>query len=262
MSHFLIMISLQSESFVEKTSKHETLSLVVPCFNELDGLDQLAERLKVVRNAFAGQVDLQVILVDDGSSDGTADGLEQRFSHLAWASVIRHPTNRGLAAAILTGINAADSEYAASMDADCTYDPLQLLDLWKAMEHDTAIVTASPYHPLGMVEGVPRWRLLLSRAASMGYGWLTSTPLHTYTSCFRVYRKNWIAGMAIKNEGFVGIAEMLWDVSRRGGKVIEAPAKLTSRRIGFSKMKTLPVIMTHLQLMTRIALIRCHLIRN
>jgi len=256
------MISLQSESFVTHTSKVEVLSLVVPCFNEVDGLDQLAERLKVVRTAFAGQVDLQVILVDDGSSDGTADGLDQRFSHLDWSSVIRHPTNRGLAAAILTGINSAESEFVASMDADCTYDPLQLLDLWKAMDHETAIVTASPYHPLGMVEGVPAWRLLLSRAASMGYGWLTWTPLHTYTSCFRVYRKSWIAGMKINNEGFVGIAEMLWDVSRRGGKVVEAPAKLTTRRIGFSKMKTLPVILTHLQLMIRIALSRCNLIRN
>jgi glycosyltransferase involved in cell wall biosynthesis len=256
------MLSLQSELNNDQISKVTVLSLVVPCFNEIDGLDQLVERLKIVRAAFAGQVDLQVILVDDGSSDGTAEGLEQRFSHLDWASVLRHSSNRGLAAAILTGINSSDSELVASMDADCTYDPMQLLDLWKAMDEETAIVTASPYHPLGMVEGVPGWRLLLSRAASTGYGWLTWTPLHTYTSCFRVYRKSWITGMNIKNEGFVGIAEMLWDVTRRGGKVIEAPARLTSRRIGFSKMKTLPVILTHLQLMTRIALTRCYLIRN
>ena len=256
------MIAYRAQTHTASTTQIAIISLVVPCFNESDGLDQLVERLKTVRTAFSEQIDLQVVLVDDGSSDGTAEGLEQRFGHLDWAKVIRHLSNRGLAAAILTGINASSSELVASMDADCTYDPMQIMELWKVMGQETAIVTASPYHPLGLVEGVPAWRLLLSKTASFGYGWLTRTPVCTYTSCFRVYRRKWVAGMSLRNEGFVGIAEMLWDVSRRGGTIAEAPAKLTSRRIGFSKMKTLPVIMTHLQLMTRIALTRCHLIRS
>jgi len=256
------MLAYQKSAPNSTVAEVTKLSLVVPCFNECDCLDQLVERLKTVRSTFSDQMDLHVILVDDGSDDGTADGLDQRFGHLDWATVIKHPSNRGLTAAILTGINASSSELVASMDADCTYDPVQLLELWNAMGEDTAMVTASPYHPLGIVEGVPRWRLLLSKTASVCYGWLMWTPLHTYTSCFRVYRRSWISGMTIRNDGFVGIAEMLWNVSRRGGKIIETPAILTSRKIGLSKMKTLPVIANHLKLMTHIALTRCRLIRK
>jgi dolichol-phosphate mannosyltransferase len=121
------------------------------------------------------------------------------------------------------------------------------------MEQDVSLVTASPYHPDGQVCGVPAWRLQLSRLASWCYRVMTKTDLRTYTSCFRLYRKSHVVDLDIREPGFVGVAELLWQVARRGRRVVEAPAKLTSRRVGYSKMRTLPVILAHMKLMCRIA---------
>lgn len=245
---------LLHDSKTHHSSSVTQLSIVVPCFNEEQGLDQLTERLKLVRATFADRMDVEVVLVDDGSSDNTAAGLENRFGQFSWAKIVRHDQNRGITAAIMTGIKHASNDLVASIDADCTYDPIQIDALLNLMQDDVAMVTASPYHPNGSVEGVPAWRLGLSRMASTFYGVLLGTNLHTYTSCFRLHRRSAVEQLNISEDGFVGVAEMLWKVQRNGGKIVEAPARLTSRRVGFSKMRTVPVIFSHLKLMTRILL--------
>ena len=228
------------------------LTVVVPCYNEEAGLDQLADKLKALKSHFSERLDLEVIFVDDGSTDKTAAGLDNRFQQFPWARVIRHDRNLGIAAAILTGIESASNELVASLDADCTYDPLQINSLVEMMVDDVAMVTASPYHPEGCVEGIPRWRLVLSKSASTCYAILLGTSLHTYTSCFRVYRRSFIRNLEIRERGFVGVAELLWQIQKNGGKIVEAPARLTSRRVGFSKLRTIPVIFSHFKLMNRI----------
>ncbi|MFN7629236.1 MAG: glycosyltransferase family 2 protein, partial [Pirellula sp.] len=229
------------------------LSLVVPCFNEIEGLEALRTQLEELRSGCSGQLELEVILVDDGSDDGTRDGLARVFDPLPWVKVVLHESNCGVAAAILTGIKASRQEYVASMDADCTYAPIQLLQLWKCMDSETSMVTASPYHPNGRVEGVPTWRLALSKIASRVYQTVTGSSIHTFTSCFRIYRRRDFDGMQLKNQGFVGIAEMFWWIQKHGGAIREAPATLTTRKTGFSKMRTVPVIWAHLILIQRIA---------
>ncbi len=232
------------------------LSLVVPCFNEEIGLDQLADRIEALRVNFRDRLDVEVVFVDDGSTDLTWQGLKRRFESLSWCKLVQHPQNRGITASIQTGIIHSSNEFVASIDADCTYDPIQVMALVDLMTSDVAMVTASPYHPLGKVVGVPRWRLALSRFASSGYSLLLGTSLHTYTSCFRVHRRSIMTQLPVRESGFVGIAEMLWQVQLSGGRIVEAPACLTSRKLGFSKMRTLPVILAHLRLMLRILMTR------
>jgi dolichol-phosphate mannosyltransferase len=88
--------------------------------------------------------------------------------------------------------------------------------------------------------------------ASRGYRFLFKQKLYTYTSCFRIYRKDVWTKLPISQDGFVGVAEIAWQIDRMGERIIEAPAVLTTRKIGFSKMRTLPVIRQHLVLMTKI----------
>ncbi len=253
-------MQLESENFLAP-SPLETLrvSIVVPCFNEEASIDQLVERLCNVRSSFKELMELEFVLVDDGSHDSTAFLLEDRFHDCEWAKVIRHPKNRGIAGAIMTGMRAASNELVATMDADCTYDPIQLREHVSKMETGVAMVTASPYHPHGEVEGIPSWRLGLSRAASQVYRRLVRAPIHTYTSCFRLHRRSLVLGIQLSDEGFVGIAEMLWQIARRGGVIEEVPVRLTGRRVGYSKMRTLPVIMAHIKLMARIVCDRCRI---
>jgi len=229
-----------------------SLTVVVPCFNESDAIEQLIGRLTELRSDLADLDHFSVMIVDDGSSDDTWQVIQAATSGLSWIHCLRHSENCGITAAIMTGLRASTTKYVATLDSDCTYDPLQMRQLLDVIDDQVCMVTASPYHPQGSVVGVPGWRLLLSKAASAIYALAINTNLHTYTSCFRVYRRSAVIHFQVRNQGFVGMAEIVWLAVRSGGSVKEAPAVLTSRRVGYSKLRTLPVVAGHLRLISQI----------
>src|SRR6476646_8416162 len=89
------------------------LSIVVPCHNEAPALDRLALELGRLERALAGRYEIELVLVDDGSTDATWALLRELFSGQAGVQLLRHETNRGIAAAIGTGIGAATAEIVA-----------------------------------------------------------------------------------------------------------------------------------------------------
>ena len=224
------------------------LAVIVPCFNEADSVGKLRQNLERLRNALPAMYAAEFLLVDDGSSDGTAEALEKVFRDFPAARILRHERNLGIAAAISTGIRAAGAETVCSIDADCSYDPVQLIDMLPLLTGDVAMVVASPYHPLGKVNHVPAWRLKLSKAASGLYRMVLRQKLHTYTSCFRAYRRSAVVDIPLRHNGFVGIAELVCELDRRGEKVVECPATLDIRTTGQSKMRVLRAGWAHLQL--------------
>jgi hypothetical protein len=121
---------------------------------------------------------------------------------------------------------------------------------------DAAMVTASPYHPQGRVRNVPQWRLALSKGASFLYRHTLTQQLHTYTSCFRVYRRDAVVDLRLLEAGFLGVAEILGRLDLRGERIVEYPATLEVRLFGQSKMKVLKTIVGHLQLLTRLMVLR------
>jgi len=155
-----------------------------------------------------------------------------------------------------TDVAAAPSELVCSIDADCTYDPHEIGRLVEALEHGAVLVTASPYHPEGHVVGVPRWRLALSRTLSTMYRQALGSTLHTYTSCFRGYRRSAFTDLTLRHRGFLGVAETLARMIISGAAVTEIPATLESRLIGRSKMRVLPVIVGHLRLLADLGRLR------
>ena len=168
------------------------------------------------------------------------------------ARIIAHEQNRGIAAAIQTGIRAASYETVASIDADGSYDLGLLEEMIPLLTDDVDLVTASPYHPAGGVENVPAWRLWISQRASAIYRSLMLQKLHCCTSCFRVYRRSKVARLPLENEGFVGVAEMAWRIDRQGSKIVEHPAILRTRHAGHSKMKVIRATLRHLLLIGKI----------
>jgi dolichol-phosphate mannosyltransferase len=120
------------------------------------------------------------------------------------------------------------------------------------LARDADVVTASPYHPQGRVQNVPRWRLFLSRTLSRIYDRLLHDKLYTYTSCFRIYRRKAVEGLELSDGGFPGMAEILIRMIRRGARVVEFPTLLESRVLGVSKMRTLRTIRGHLKLLKRL----------
>jgi hypothetical protein len=249
------LVDLQPTA-VSQPAPKTPVSIVVPCFNEELILPYLANTLDRVVESLDPDYDLRFIFVDDGSVDHTWSSLHSLFGERANTQLIHHSENRGVAAAILTGIKSADSEIVCSIDCDCTYDPHQLKRLIPLLEEGVDMVTASPYHDQGEVRNVPRWRLFLSRSLSMLYRRVLRHQLATYTSCFRVYRRDAVADVQVTEGGFLGVAEMLGRLDLEGGRIVECPAVLEVRLLGRSKMKTMRTIAGHLRLLLRLAVDR------
>jgi polysaccharide deacetylase family protein (PEP-CTERM system associated) len=242
-----------------RTDSSHTLtpvSIVVPCYNEELTLPYLANTLRSLEETLAGEYEVRFIFVNDCSTDGTQDALRRVFGEWPNCEFLEHEENQGVAAAVLTGIRSARTEIVCSIDCDCTYDPHELRHMIPLLADDADLVTASPYHPQGRVRNVPSWRLALSRASSRLYRRTLSGDLHTYTSCFRVYRRSAVAALDLTEGGFLGIAELLAKLHLQGSKIVEHPATLEVRLFGYSKMKVAKTIAGHLGLLSRLLALR------
>jgi glycosyltransferase involved in cell wall biosynthesis len=203
-----------------------------------------------------GTYDVSLLFVDDCSSDNTRESLNDMFGRWKNCRVVSHETNKGVAAAILTGIRSSNTDIVCSLDCDCTYDPHELCEMIPKLIPGVDLVTASPYHPLGQVRNVPSWRLGLSKTSSWLYSKVLRQKLFTYTSCFRVYRKSAVERLELNESGFLGIAEMVGRLDLNGARIVEHPATLEVRLFGHSKMKTLKTIVGHLGLLSKLLSIR------
>ena len=231
------------------------VTLVIPLYNEEANIPYMRGTLLDLRRRLERRYRIHFNLVDDGSSDATWDRLTERFRDFPDCQVLRHAKNAGVAAAILTGLRAAPTEVVASIDCDCSYDPNDLEAMIPMIE-GVDLVTASPYHPQGQVWNIPPWRLFLSRSLSRMYSLLLGKSIHTYTSCFRVYRKGAVEGLRVEHGGFLGVAEILIRLRLAGGRIVEYPNTLESRLFGESKMKILRTIWSHLGLLRELAILK------
>ena len=230
------------------------ITIVIPCYNEQEALPYLANTLRSVESELADSgYNAKFIFIDDHSKDDTLSLLNELFGSRKNFRIIQHETNKGVAAGVMSGLRAAETEIVCSMDCDCTYDPQELVKMLPLLDKDVDLVTASPYHKKGGVRNVPSWRLFLSRGASFLYRRVLRTKLDTYTSCFRVYRRSSFVDLELTESGFLGVAEMLGRVDLAGGKIVEFPTVLEVRLFGFSKMKTAKTVAGHLRLLTRLA---------
>lgn len=232
------------------------ITIVVPLFEEEQSLGYLRNTLEEALPRFEDRYEVHFVFVDDGSTDRTWEVLRQTFGD--WPRVLFHrlPENRGVAGAILEGIRRAPTEVVCSIDADCTYDPRQLLEMIPLLSEDVDMVTASPYHPQGQVLNVPKWRLTLSKGLSFLYRRVLHNRLATYTACVRVYRRSAVERVQVREGGFLGVVEMLARMDLAGSRIVESPAVLEVRMLGRSKMKILRTIRGHLRLYQQIAAAR------
>jgi dolichol-phosphate mannosyltransferase len=228
------------------------LSVVVPCYNEADGIPQLREKLLPVLDRVGANYDVELILVDDGSSDNTHDLLLKNFGDRPNTRVILHPKNLNLGAAVRTGVAESKGDWIANLDSDCTYDPALLEPMLEKMKGGAALVTVSPYHPQGEVVGVPPYRMFLSKTLTAMYRLLLRKQIYTFTALARVYRRDIYQQIASPANDFTCLAEMMLKALKQNLSVTEVPATLSVRRFGESKMKTARVIQAHLTLLRRL----------
>ncbi|GBD07962.1 Polyprenol monophosphomannose synthase [Candidatus Thermoflexus japonica] len=227
-------------------------TLIIPCYNEAEGILPLREALQPVIEQLMADGGVEIIFVDDGSTDGTGALLRAAFADSSFVRILAHPRNLGLGAALRTGFQAARGEILITTDSDGTYPFAEIPRLLHYLREDVDLVTASPYHPGGGIEGVPPWRQIFSFGASFLYRLILRSPIRTYTALFRAYRRRVVETISIEADGYVAVAEIMARAIRHGFRVAEYPTTLRVRRFGQSKMKILRTILDHLRLMVRL----------
>ena len=241
------------------------LSIVIPCYNEAENVGKIANELLPVVRELAATQSVEVIFVDDGSTDNTWQMLHNLVGNTAEPKkdpVVRferHAANRGLGAALRTGFEAVNGQVVVTTDSDGTYRFSEIPALLSCLKPDVDIVTASPYHPKGGVIGVPRYRLALSQGASAIYRLLVDRRVHTYTSLFRAYRRIVIERVPFESNGFLAVTELMVKAMMSGFKVVEYPSVLHRRAFGASKAKIARTIRAHLRFQGSVLLRRSHL---
>jgi dolichol-phosphate mannosyltransferase len=235
---------------------------MVPAFNEEENLPPLLTDLRETwRRWGADAPPLRVVVVDDGSRDGTAtaarsvEGLE--------VEVLPHGVNRGLGEAMRTGIehvlaHGSPDDLLATMDADHTHPPEILPLMVAAAQRGADLVIASRFVPGASVHGLDALRRLVSRVAS----WVLRVLFpgaRDYTCGYRVYRLSLLDwgrrryGAAFLNQrGFSVMVDLLLKLRRRARRIEEVPLTLRyDRKRGASKMKLLRTAGTTLLLIGR-----------
>lgn len=235
------------------------LSIVIPCYNEVDNIDKLRLELAPVIVNLVGMAlpggyeitNVEVIFVDDGSSDETLASLQRTFSgqkdNTISYSFVRHELNRGLGAALRTGFKESAGDVIVTTDSDGTYKFSTIPNLLECLTPGVGVVTASPYHPDGKVVGVPAYRIFLSRGSSLIYRAIVNSKVYTYTALFRAYRREVVEHISFTSNDYLGATELMVKAILKGYLVAEYPAALHRRVFGVSKARLMQTINSHLR---------------
>jgi glycosyltransferase involved in cell wall biosynthesis len=215
-------------------------------FNEADNATHTLARVEESLAAFQG--DYEIIPVNDGSTDNTLQVLWEVAVKNKKIRVASYSRNIGRGMALRTGFKEAKGEIIVSIDADLSYDPIYILDFINKFreEEDIDLILASPYMPGGGTEGVPFFRLWVSRLGNKILRYAMPNRIHTSTGIFRAYRKKVLDSLELESDGKEIHLEILSKAMAIGYRVKEIPAILTSRKRGSSKFKLKRTATSHL----------------
>ncbi|HTJ60558.1 MAG TPA: polyprenol monophosphomannose synthase [Candidatus Saccharimonadales bacterium] len=202
------------------------LSVVVPTYNEAGSVPKLAERL----HAALGGRDWELVIVDDGSPDGTAD-IAAALAPRIPTNVVRRAGKGGLASAVIAGFAAARGDILVVMDADLSHPPELVPALLSAIEDGADLAVGSRYVAGGGVEDWPMRRRIVSRVACLMGSVLV--PVRDATSGLFALRRSVIDGVTLNPIGF----KIGFEVIARGRyrSVVEVPYTFRDRELGASK---------------------------
>lgn len=215
-------------------------------FNEAENVRATVARVEEVLSAFEGEY--EIVAVNDGSTDRTLDLLRELALQNQNLRVVSYPRNVGRGKALRTGFREARGDLVVTIDADLSYDPKYILDLFRVLENekDIDLVLASPYMPGGGVQDVPTFRLLVSKLGNKILRLAMPNRIYTSTGIFRAYRRKVLDSLELESDGKEIHLEILSKAIALGFRVKEVPAVLTGRKKGRSKFKLRKTAVSHL----------------
>lgn len=227
------------------------LTVVLPCHNEAENVARYESELFPVLADLG--VSFEVVIVDDGSTDGTAAAARRLLITRKDTSIVSVSPNRGMGGALRAGFEAAKGEWIATLDADLTFPPSALKGLHAAAVAAKAdLASGSPYLRPGDMDGVPWVRRLPSLMINALYRGLFGHALTAYTPVFRVYKSAFVKSLPLVSNGFEINAEIAARAMLAKRVVVEVPAPLHARTAGVSKLNRGRELKRHLALISRL----------
>jgi len=199
------------------------LSIIVPVYNERDSIADLLGRVMAV------EVEKQLIVVDDGSTDGTSEWLEQWApAQPDWVLCRQHPGNRGKGAAVRTALAEVTGDWVVIQDGDLEYDPQDYTKLLEVARSTPAtVVYGSRFlagNP-GMFFTQRAGNVILTRLTNLLYG-ATITDMET---CYKLFAREVVTGLSLTSDRFNIEPELTAKVLRAGHPIVEVPISYAGR---------------------------------
>ncbi len=208
----------------DSSAPKPSFSVVMPCYNEANTVADIVERV------LAEEIVDELVIVDDGSTDGTRDLLreiEARGDERV--QVLYHERNQGKGAALVTGFRRASSEVFIIQDADFEYDPREYRDLLKPIQEGVATVVYGSRFLGGTRKAMNFWNMVANKGLTLITNILFNAILSDMETCYKCFRREVVDGMRVNARGFEFEPEFTAKVLKQGIRIVEVPISYYGR---------------------------------
>ena len=192
------------------------LSIIIPCYNEVDTITEIVKRLKAIDFE-----DAEIIVIDDASNDGTKEVLEAEIKPLV-NKIIYHEKNKGKGAALRTGFKEAKGDVVVVQDADLEYDPRYLPEMLRLIEDDKAdavfgsrFLGGNPHRVLYF------WHYVGNKLLTLLSNMFTNINLTDMETCYKMIRREIIKSIEIEEDRFGFEPEITAKIARENNRIYE-----------------------------------------
>lgn len=212
--------------------------VIIPTYNEIENIE------KMVRKVFSLPRPFELLIVDDGSPDGTAQKVKELQQEFKGLHIEERKGKLGLGTAYIHGFKwalARGYDYIFEMDCDFSHNPDDLVRLLEACEKGADVAVGSRYCKGGKVSNWPIGRILMSYFASVYVRLVLWLPVKDTTAGFKCYRRRVLEAIDLDDIRFMGYAfqiEMKYTAYKKGFKIVEVPILFIDRVEGVSKMSS------------------------